>query len=57
MRTTLTLTIASILTAIFSMWFFPLNGFIMYGLVLGTGFVVVASLFAVITHLLYKENF
>jgi hypothetical protein len=29
----------------------------MYGLVLGTGFVVVASLFAVITHLLYKENF
>lgn len=57
MRTALTLTIFSMLTAIFSMWFFPLNGFTMYGLILGTGFVVVGSMFAVITHLLYRENF
>lgn len=52
----LVLALASVAIAIFSIWFFPFNGVTLAGLILGTGFIVVAGLFTVIAHLLNKEG-
>ena len=49
-------TLLSVATAIFSIWFFPFNGASLAGMVIGTGFVVLATLAAYITHLLAKEG-
>lgn len=42
--------------AIFSMWFFPLQGYIFAGLVLATLAVVTGGLLALVTGLLAKEG-
>jgi len=55
-RIALGLTIASMATAIFCFWFFAFNGVTLAGLITGTGFIVVTSLFAVITYLLDREG-
>ena len=55
-RIALGLTIASMATAIFCLWFVPFNGLILGGLITGTGFIVVTSLFAVITYLLDRDG-
>jgi uncharacterized membrane protein SpoIIM required for sporulation len=52
----LTLALASVALGLFSIWFFPYQGVTLAGLVLGTGFIVMASLSAYITHLLAKEG-
>jgi ABC-type transport system involved in multi-copper enzyme maturation permease subunit len=56
MRVSLALTLMCIAIAIFSIWFFPYQGYTMAGLVLGTAGIVCAMLLAFITHLLANES-
>ena len=56
MKTALVLTLAVIAIGIFSIWFFPLQGQTLYGLVLGTGSFITALLLGFITHLLANEE-
>lgn len=46
----------SLALAIFSMWFFTIQAVTLMGLVLGTGFIVLATLSIVITNILIKEG-
>jgi hypothetical protein len=52
----LALTIFVFGIAIFSMWFFPLQGATLAGLVLGTMAVVTGGLLALVTGLLAKDG-
>tara|TARA_R110000868_G_scaffold107474_1_gene294089 strand:+ start:280 stop:510 length:231 start_codon:yes stop_codon:yes gene_type:complete len=52
----LALTIFVFGVAIFSIWFFPIQGYILAGLVLGTLAVVTGGLLALVTGLLVKEG-
>ena len=52
----LALTIFVFAIGIFSMWFFPLQGYVIAGMVLGTMAVVTGSLFALVTGLLAKDG-
>ena len=52
----LMLTALCLSVSIFSMWFFPFNGVTLLGSILGTGFIVVGSLFAFIANLFAKEG-
>jgi ABC-type transport system involved in multi-copper enzyme maturation permease subunit len=56
MKTSLALTLMCVAIAIFSMWFFPFQGLILAGLVLGTAGIVCAMLLGFITHLLANER-
>jgi hypothetical protein len=49
-------TLLSLATAIFSVWFFAVNQATFAGLVLGTGFMVVAGISTIITNILIKEG-
>ena len=49
-------TFLSLATAVFSVWFFAVNDATLAGLVLGTGFVVMAGISTIITNILIKEG-
>lgn len=48
--------VVSIALGIFSMWFFPLNGVFLAGMVLGTGFSILTGMLAVIVNILAREG-
>lgn len=50
------ITFVSLALAVFSVWFFPFNGVTLAGAILGTGFVLMATLSVVITNILIKEG-
>ena len=52
----LLIALATMALGIFSMWFFPLNGVTLAGLVLGTGFQIVTALLVFIAYLLKKDG-
>ena len=52
----LLITFLSIAIGVFSMWFFPLNGAPLAGVVIGTGFSIATALLASITMLMAREG-
>jgi hypothetical protein len=47
---------ASLAIAVFSIWFFPLQGLILAGLVIGTGFMILTAFLMLITNILIGED-